>query len=101
LQKVGVDKFLQFGKPVRDIKTFRKGQMVDVDTLSRLMGMSLREQVEVAFSLPRQMYQHFGFDFLVYIGLAKPTPLANSFASERGLFLEEIPSPYRRRAARR
>jgi|RhiMethySRZTD1v2_1073278.scaffolds.fasta_scaffold1309083_1 hypothetical protein len=101
LQKVGVDKFRQFGKPVRGIKAFRKGQKIDLDTLSRVMRMSLQEQVEVSFSLPRQMYLHFGFDFLVYIGLAKPTPLANSFASKRGLFLEEMPSPYRRRSARR
>jgi hypothetical protein len=101
LQQVGIERFRRFGKPARDIKAFRKGQKVDLDTLSRLTRLTLQDRVEVGFSVPRKMYLHFGFDFLVYIGLARPTPAAKAFASENGLFLEEMASPYRERSAPR
>jgi hypothetical protein len=101
LQQVGIEKFRRFGKQKHDIKVFRKGQKVGLDTLSRLTRLTLQDRVEVGFCVPRKMYLHFGFDFLVYVGLAKPTPAAKAFALENGIFLEEMASPYRRRALRR
>jgi hypothetical protein len=101
LQKVLVEGIRRFDKAPRATNKFRKGQKIDLETASRLIRLSFQDRIEVALSVPRQMYLHFGFDFLVYFGLTKPTPLANAFASEKGLFLEKMASPYRRRTRHR
>lgn len=43
-------------------------------------------------------FLHFGYDYYLYVGVPTPCPRACLLASRLGLFVEEFPSPYRRRA---
>jgi hypothetical protein len=72
----------------------KKNDYVSLVQLERLSRWALKGELDVSFTLPRQFYLHFGFDYLVYIGLPRRPDVSISRLARKGLFVEEMRSPY-------
>jgi len=58
--------------------------------------LALRERVWGRLIAPRRAYVHFGWDYYMYVGLSRPTPIAIDTATALGLYIETHSSPYAR-----
>ena len=73
-------------------------------TLARALAfarLALREKVWGKLIASRRAYVHFGWDYYLYVGLSRRTPLAIQTARSLALFVEPLRSPYLKRVRRR
>ena len=74
---------------------WQEGQTLDGDALHDVWRHVLRQQAWCRFRHASGFFIHFGYDLYAYVGTPRPSPQALALATQRGLFLEAMPSPYR------
>jgi hypothetical protein len=91
----GVENHSAFSEPGL---TIAEGASVAVERdLVRVIRLLLREHFWCRLeSAAPSAFVHVGYDFYMYIGVARPCPRAIARARSDGLFVEVFPSPYRR-----
>ncbi|MBN1511613.1 MAG: hypothetical protein JXB13_06330 [Phycisphaerae bacterium] len=72
----------------------REGSDLDHEQAACLMRLILRDLAWCRLESD-DSFVHFGWDYYMYIGVPVPCDQSRAFARERGLFVEEFPSPYR------
>lgn len=82
------------------LRIWSKPRTITLRTALSFARLSLREQVGGVLVAPWRAYVHFGWDYYMYVGLARPTPAALELATTLGLFAEPCPSPYKFRHRR-
>lgn len=79
------------------LAAWSRRRTIPLSLVEKISQLALRDSIEVQLASPRRAYVHFGYDFIVYLGLSCATPAAITAARQRGLFVEKCPSPYRAR----
>lgn len=70
-----------------------EGARFGLDQLEQILRAMLREQFWARLQAPRA-FLHVGYDYYMYIGVPAPLGLSRVAAERRGLFVEEMRSPY-------
>ncbi len=75
-------------------KTVQDGMSIEISSLKKLFTDVLRERYWCRFEKDDEVFVHFGWDYYMYIGTKVYCGNAITFAYEKGLFVEELISPY-------
>jgi hypothetical protein len=78
-------------RALKEIQSERRAPAAAVPGVCRLI---LREILWCKFENPGDLYLHFGGDYYMYVGSARRLSLTLSLARSRGLFVEDLVSPY-------
>jgi hypothetical protein len=73
---------------------YRLGGYLNVAEAVEFSRRVLREDLWGLLAAPRRVFVHFGYDFLMYVGLARRTPKAAAAATRLGVRLEPMRSPH-------
>lgn len=74
---------------------FGEGSLMDLHAAESIVRRVLREELWCRLEAVNG-FLHFGWDYYLYIGVTRPCPAAETFAVQRGLFVEAFKSPYRK-----
>lgn len=72
----------------------RVDSIMRVSDLEDIVRLNLREVLWCKLIETDNFYVHFGWDYYMYIGSTSPSSGAITHAEGRGLFVEEMASPY-------
>jgi hypothetical protein len=71
------------------------GVSLNLEQINTFSRAALREQVWAKLIFPRRAYVHFGYDYYLYVGVARKCPVSIAQTTERGLFVESFTSPHK------
>jgi hypothetical protein len=77
-----------------DPKLARKGMALSHEALDGVCRLVLREIFWCKLESESGFYIHFGYDYYMYIGSPVPSEKAITYGRQKGLFVEEMASPY-------
>jgi hypothetical protein len=77
---------------------FGEGSALGLEQLGPVIRLVLREKFWCRLEGPVS-FLHFGWDYYLYVGVPYPCPESQELAKQRGMFVEELPSPYKREEA--
>jgi hypothetical protein len=77
-----------------DPKLVRAGMSLSHEALDDVCRLVLREILWCKLESESGFYLHFGYDYYMYIGSPVPSEKAVAHGRQRGLFVEEMASPY-------
>ena len=77
-----------------DPKAARKGTALSGEALADVCRLALREVLWCKLEADECFYIHFGYDYYMYVGSHAPSEKSISYGRQRGLFIEEMESPY-------
>ena len=75
---------------------FKVGDELTIPQIQGLARLALREGIWPVLGIPGMAYLHFGFDYYMYFGLPRVTPISIEMAKADGLYVEEFRSSYLR-----
>jgi hypothetical protein len=81
--------------PAEHAISFHEGTWLALDALEEAFRLVLREHLWCRFEDDSGAFVHFGYDYNMYIGVSRTSPLVIVGAERLGLFVEDFPSPYR------
>jgi hypothetical protein len=73
---------------------YQEGTRLFLDEAGEVLRRVLREEVWCRLEAPAA-FVHVGYDYYMYVGVARLTPLADQLARRLGLVVEPFKSPYR------
>lgn len=71
-----------------------EGSELRPEQIEKVVRLLLREEFWCRLEGSR-CFLHTGYDYYLYVGVARPCPESLALAKSLGLFVEEFPSPYR------
>jgi hypothetical protein len=77
-----------------DPKLARAGMSLSCEGIDDVWRLVLRELLWCKLESESGFYIHFGYDYYMYIGSPVPSENAVAYGRQRGLFIEEMASPY-------
>ena len=83
--------------PRQQALTFDEESVLTLEQLPDVIGGLLRGDFWCRLQA-NDGFVHIGWDYYMYIGMPRPCPAAEQTASELGLYVEELSSPYRENA---
>jgi len=72
---------------------YSEGETIKLKDVGAIMTKVLREELWCRLESERG-FIHFGWDYYMYVGVSSACPMAQHLATEFGLFVEEMQSPY-------
>lgn len=88
LQVVSVENYVDSPPPVTD------GQLIHGGLLEDVCRLNLRESMWCKLERRDSFFIHFGYEYYMYIGSQSPCIQSIRIATDAGLFVEEMKSPY-------
>jgi len=77
-----------------DPKVARRGLPLSGETLGNICRLVLREILWCKLESENGFYIHFGYDYYMYVGSPVLSQKSIAYGRQRGLFVEEMESPY-------
>lgn len=77
-------------------KNLRNGLTIEKDTVKKVCRLILRGYLWCKLEYKKNFYLHFGYDYYMYVGIPNDGRDNMSEVRNRGLYINEMKSPYRK-----